>query len=170
VHGPVIILRRPPTVQAKARKLAEAKAAQEAAAAKAPAKEQAKQAAAATTVSAPITEPALAPYVPAAPSALIKPGTTLTAPNYKVEFLKDEYVQIIIDLKQPDYTPEHFFKTFAELLSDGDLDIATILASRTKGMSSDRQPRQEVLDKMVVDAMEEARNAIRQHIRSTFGK
>jgi hypothetical protein len=132
--------------------------------------------------------PAVAPAAPAksdvgpmaesvpAVTTVLKPtvatGTKLTSPsgNYEVEFLKDEYVHIIIDLKETDYTPEHFFKTVAELLSDDDLGIARTLETRRQCVSSERQPRQAVLDGMVVQAIEEARQTIREHIRAMSGK
>ena len=143
--------------QEEAKKLAEEKSAQEALAAEIAAKEQASQAAAAKTV--PMDAPA--PPMPIAPRSII-PGTKLTSPsrNYAVEFLKGDAAAISISCTQ-----EVFFIPVCELLGDGELSIATLLASRREHGPSEFLERQTLLDGVIVQAIEQARDAVRAEFR-----
>jgi hypothetical protein len=108
-----------------------------------------------------------APAVPIVSRPTVTPGTKLLSPtgNYAVEFMDDKTAAI-----STNSTREVFFKTLDDLLSDKDLGIASMLAIRRNNMPLDHQSKQEALDKMVVQAIEKARQAIREHIRAMSGK
>jgi hypothetical protein len=165
---------------AKAKKAAEAKAVQEVAAREAAEKAAQERAAAEEVARLEIVaregaetasrEAAEARKVAAAAAREAAKFTRVLGDFYTVDFLSQETTQISVDLKQTDYTPEVFFIPLVTFLGDDDLGIAETLALRRESMLPNRQPRQAVLDRMVVQAIEQARNAIRQRIGSTLGK